>query len=443
MAPQQIESQVFPFQLEWIGGRSTFSQSPFSARNALICLEDMKESEVVLPIILVKTQNQVVFRPGNKMMEKVFDLNDIVQIHWFPNDPNYAIFEINLYDGSASFEVVRTPGNESLKNLQDFAYTSAPVLPKQNNESLASVSDGYEAPEPTQPAIDGSVSLNFQNTGGYEEVAMQNIDETINKHASPASRPGDTPSAMEVKAEISVEEVDRAREIPPATSISPDTPRNRGIEEIPVELIDEAKEGDIDKSTSKNEGLIQEQPQQQINAKAEASKHQQFAKMVTLKELIAEERIDTKNYHDDGRFYVVSKKGPKPSNRKSFNSQSNGYLEKKLPKSSNADYQPVAEVNTSRGRVMSPQRGTVGNQNPQPDSRCELRNTSPSLHILMETPDTVLDDFECVACAGEGKHEHKHMNGLYYFSRNPSALQRNPFKVHPYNESYYSLVIRK
>lgn len=339
MAPQQVESQVFPFQLEWIGGRSTFSQSSFSARNALICLEDMKESEVALPISLLKTQNQVVFRSGNKMMEKVFDLDDIVQIHCFPTDPTHAIFEINLYDGSARFEVVRTPGNESLKSLQDFvfthnfAYTSAPVLPKQNNESSASVSDGYEAPELTQPATDGGVSLNFQTTEGYEEVAMQNVDEPINKLPSPASRSGDTPSAMEVKAENSVEEVDRAREIPPATPISSDTRMNMGTEGIPVELIHGAKEDDADEDTSKNEGLIQEQPQQkQRNVKAEASKHQKFAKMVTLKELIAEERIDTQNYHDDGKFYVVSKKGPKPSNRKSFNSQSNGYSEKKSSK---------------------------------------------------------------------------------------------------------------
>ncbi|VDL18937.1 unnamed protein product [Hymenolepis diminuta] len=439
MAPQQVESQVFPFQLEWIGGRSTFSQSPFSARNALICLEDMKESEVILPIILVKTQNQVIFRPGNKMMEKVFELDDIVQIHCFPTDPNHAIFEINLYDGSARFEVVRTPGNESLKNLQDFvftrnfAYTSASVLPKQNNESSAPVSDGYEAPEPTQPAIDEGVSMNFQTAEGYEDVAMQNVDEPINKLPSPASRSEDTLSAMEVKAKNSVEEVDRARQIPPAIPISSDTRKNRSTEEIPVELIHEAEEGDVDEDKSENEGLIQEQPQQkQRHAKAEASKHQKFAKMVTLKEFIAEERIDTRNYHDDGKFYVVSKKGPKPSNRKSFNSQSNGYSEKKSPKRS-----------TSRGQAMFPQRGTVRNQNPQPDSRCELRNTSPSLHILMETPITELNDFERVVGAGEGKHGRKHNDGLYYFNRNPSALQHNPFEVHPYNESYYSFVYLK
>ncbi|VDN97088.1 unnamed protein product [Rodentolepis nana] len=325
MASQVVESQVFPIQLEWIGGRSTFIQSSFSPRNAYICLEDMKEQHIAVPVVIEKMKNLVVFRQDNRMMDKVFEIKDIVQIHCFPTDPNYAIFEINEHDGSARFEVIRAPENESLKVLQDFIFTphfvnpSAPVLPEQNAESSSPVSDGYETPKPIQTVTNDGTSPNFQVTDGYEGMEVQIIDETINERVTPASRSKDSPGVGETKAEISVKEVDRSRETPSTTSVSSDTLiKSRQPEDFTVELIHE--------SPLRNEKLTQQEPeQQQRPLKTVTIKQRKFAKLVTLKELITEEGINTQNYFDDGKFYVISRKGPKGSFPKSFGLQSSEY----------------------------------------------------------------------------------------------------------------------
>nr|CDS32109.1 expressed protein [Hymenolepis microstoma] len=407
MASQLVESQVFPIQLEWIGGRSTFIQGPFSVRNAYICLEDMKEQNVAIPLIIEKMQNLVVFRQGNRTMDKVLELEDIVQIHCFPTDPNYAIFEINEHDGSARFEVIRAPENESLKILQDFIFTphfagpSAPVLPEQNANCPAY--HEYETPKPNQIVTNDGASPNFQVTEDYEGMAAQIIDETINESASPAARSRDSPSAMGTKAEISVKEVDRSRETPSTTSVSSDTPVNSGHpQEFTVELINEETE-----DSTQQEPQKQQQQQQERPPKAVTSNQRKFAKVVTLTEIIAEEGINTQNYCDDGKFYVVSRKGPRPSNPKSFKLQSSGY------------------------------------------SRNQLRNrhVSPSLHICMETPNesclTDLDVTERFFGSEEDNHVYQHRDGIYYFKRSPSTLQYNSSNLPPYDESYYSFVYMK
>lgn len=347
MPQQQLVGQVFPIQLEWLGGRSTFQQSQFSARNARICLEDMKESEQIMPVILEKHGAQIAFRTDNQIVS-IIDLDDIVQVHCFPKDPSYAVFEIIAHTGSARFEVVRAPGGESLKSIHNFLFTyayanqSLPVLPvESNNESTPPVPDAYEAQEPTQPATNGIFTPEFQIEEGYEEVAVNRVGavvEAAETLKNPLARAMPSPVEHEEEEEEEervVEEVDKTRSSPSTTSVSSDShPNDKNPEIISDELLHSSNDSDKEDSILVEEDLEEHKKLQQQQEKLktiEVSKPRKFGKLQTLTEIIAEEKIDTKHYQDDGRLYVVSKKAPKLSNSRPPSSQASGFSESHKP----------------------------------------------------------------------------------------------------------------
>ncbi|KAL5112098.1 hypothetical protein TcWFU_005169 [Taenia crassiceps] len=272
--PQQVEGHIFPIHLEWLGGRNTFQQSNFSVRNAYICLEDMKDSDVIMPVELEKCGDRVIFRTNNETMEKDFDLSAIV---------------------------LHAPGNEPLKQVHDFLFTRnfaqppAPIQPRGENSPAISTSDTYEAPETGQPATNGVSTPEPQTEEGYEEVAVKLVEETINGHESSlASSEMGVP--VQVKDEVAGEEVGKLRSSPSTTSVSSDT------------NLDKLQKEDILAKPVDDESDLRPQKLHEIEAPRtiEVSRPRHFGKLHLLTNIIAEEGIDTRHYHDDGRLYVVS-----------------------------------------------------------------------------------------------------------------------------------------
>lgn len=306
--PQQVEGHTFPIHLEWLGGRNTFQQSNFSVRNAYICLEDMKDSDVIMPLVLEKCGDRVIFRTNDEAMGKDFDLNAIVNVHIFPSDPTYAVFEISSINGPSRLEVLHAPGNEPLKQIYDFLFTRnfvqppAPIQPEGENSPASSTSDTYEAPETGQPATNGVSTPEVQTEESYEEVAVKLVEESINGHGSPLPSL-EMEVSVQVKNEITSEEVEKLRSSSSTTSVSSDTNVNKiENEDVSVEFV-------VDESDAR--------PQEVHEVKAprtiEVSRPRQFGKLRLLTNIIAEEGIDTRHYHDDGRLYVVSSKAFRPS----------------------------------------------------------------------------------------------------------------------------------
>ncbi|KAM7541313.1 hypothetical protein Aperf_G00000036833 [Anoplocephala perfoliata] len=358
MQQQQPEGQVFPIQLEWLGGRSTIQQSLFSARNAQICLEDMKESERAMPVMLGKQGNQISLRTNDNMVNFI-DLNDITQVHCFNKDLNYAVFEISANDGSARFEVFQAPGGESLKSIQDFLsgqdYTnrSAPSPPEepQNGVTLP-VPEPYEAQGPPQPATNGVSTPDSQMEEGYEELGRNRVDEA-----------GAKESEGQLEGEEEVEAVDKARSSPSTTSVSSDGhPDDRNQEDTDKE---ESVLAEEEPRELQNQQRQQKEPKQ-----IEVSQPQKFGKLRSLTEIIAEEQIDTKHYRDDGLLYVISNKGPKLPKGRSSSSLANEFSEGHK-----------SRQGKSKGRVIIP--------DPIPCQKCldtEAKNTAsaPSSNIQIQ-----------------------------------------------------------
>ncbi|KAL5963013.1 hypothetical protein TSMEX_009202 [Taenia solium] len=315
--PQQVEGQIFPIPLEWLGGRNTFQQSNFSVRNAHICLEDMKDSEVILPVVLEKRGDQVIFRTSNETIGKDFDLSAIANVHVFPSDPTYAVFEIASKNGPSRFEVLRAPGNEPLKQVYDFLFTRnftqppAPIRPEGENHPASFTSDTYEAPETEQPVTNGVSTPEMQTEEGYEEVAVKLVDETINGHKnSLPSSEMEVPT--QVKDEIAGEEVGKLRSSPSTTSVSSDT----NVDKVQNE--DVLVESDDDEPEKRPQGVHEVEAPRTI----EVSRPRHFGKLRLLTNIIAEERIDTRHYHDDGRLYVVSEKAFRSSKTRPLSTDS-------------------------------------------------------------------------------------------------------------------------
>lgn len=303
--PQEVQVQIFPFQLEWMGGRNTLQQSAFSMRNAYICLEDMKESDVILPLIIEKYGERMAFRTSNELLGKDFDINSITQIHFFPAYPTYAVFEIAYPDGPSRFEVVRAPSDGTLNHLNDFlfkeefSFPSAPLLPRgENSNSSASTSDAYEAAENSQPVINGVSTPEFQTEEAYEEVALKLVDETIEERVNSESNlEVELPMEPAAKEETVTNEVGKTRSSLSTTSISSDT--NVGSEKNKV-TTEEIANGEPDIELEEGTENDQTQP-------IGFSKTSRFAKLCLLKDIIAEEKIDTKHFRDDGRVYMVTR----------------------------------------------------------------------------------------------------------------------------------------
>ncbi|VDM30676.1 unnamed protein product [Hydatigera taeniaeformis] len=315
--PQQVEGHIFPIHLEWLGGRNTFQQSNFSVRNAYICLEDMKDSDIVMPIVLEKRGDQVIFRTDNETMGKDFGLSAIVNVHVFPSDPNYAVLEISSSNGPSRFEVLHAPGNEPLKQLYDFlfarnfAYPPASDQPREENSPIPSTSDTYEAPETEQPATNGVSTPEMQTEEGYEEVAVKLVDETINGHESSSPASGmEVP--VQTKDEIANKEVGRLRSSPSTTSVSSDT--NVDMKHNADTSVESVK----DESDSRHQKVLEVEAPRTI----EVSRPRHFGKLRLLTNIIVEEGLDTRHQRDDGRVYVVSRKAFRSSKIRPFSTDS-------------------------------------------------------------------------------------------------------------------------
>ncbi|EUB63588.1 hypothetical protein ECG_00882 [Echinococcus granulosus] len=399
---QQVGSQIFPIHLEWLGGRNTFQQSNFSVRNAHICLEDMKDSDVIMPVTLVKHGDKVIFRTNNERMGKDFNLSNIVNIHVFTSDPTYAVFEISSNNGPYRFEVIHAPGNETLNQVHDFlftrnfAYASAQILPRKENSPTSSNSDTYEAPETGQPATNGVSTPELQTEEGYEEVAVKLVDQMINGHESPSTSP-EVEDPVQVKDEVASEEVGKTRSSSSTTSVSSDT----NIEKIQKE--DNSVVSDNWESRINHQEVNEAEAPRTI----EVSRPRHFCKLRLLTNIIAEEGIDTRHYHDDGRLYVVSRIAFQSTKIRPLPTKASVTEDESVSTNDDGEnfpvirVQPVAKIPTKhrqrqsrspvkeseklKGKSITPERSVckkcIGSE-----GKKKLRDTSPALRIRIQTP---------------------------------------------------------
>lgn len=294
MFHQQVEriGQIFPSSLEWLGGRTTIQGSAFSARNAHICMKDMmEEDEQRASIMLEICAGKLLFRSGTTVHSE-FDLSAIQQIHIFSTDPEYAVLEICEANAPARMEVLRAQNREVLQQICNFIlqkeikYPAAPTAPWEEDaaksreaETQPSFVDSYAAPDTDHPVSNGASTPEFQMEEGYEEMARQIIEDSLNmpeilqsqEHNEPRSRSTTSASSdSDGHTPISIDHTEARQELSVPPIGKPEPKKN----EIP------------------------------------AKKDRSFGKVRLLEDLIAEDRICKKKHADDERVFLLTKKAP-------------------------------------------------------------------------------------------------------------------------------------
>ncbi|VDL94349.1 unnamed protein product [Schistocephalus solidus] len=353
--------KIFPEALEWLGGRNTIHQNPFSARNAMICLTDMLERNAPEPVTLEIFGDKFIIRP-QRSVARDFDLDAIKNVHIFPTHAEYAVLEICPEQGHSRLEVLKGFNEHVINSVQAFlsgveGHLPKPSAPKYRKspsptperEKNRSFVESYTENESERPSIteDEERTPEYQNDDGYEEVAQQLINTTLQESVS--ARESEEERALERQREIEhnqdgfvdrmspqkeEEEDERSQATTSSVSDSADDDarefqrQTRDSSPQNVTKTPEISSDDHEIEMNGKELVFQVHPGEEVWKKS----GRKMGKPKLLVDLVDMDKICYKHTKDDGRLYVVTKKTDNIARIKPLHSDIVLYEKRHMPK---------------------------------------------------------------------------------------------------------------
>ncbi|KAL7063289.1 hypothetical protein AAHC03_01368 [Spirometra sp. Aus1] len=355
--------KTFPQPLEWLGGRNTIHQNVFSARNAMICLNDKLDGDPPEPVNLEISGGKFIMRP-HRSPARDFDLHAVKNIHVFPTHPEYAVLEICPQEGHSRLEVLKGLDEHTIASVRAFLsgsevhvpkpsapeYRKSPSPPPEREESRSFVeSYADNGSERLSNSENEERTPEFQNEDGYEEVAQQLIDTTLQESVS--ARESEEDLEMEHQHErehhqdvlvehMSQQKDDDEIEQSHVTTSSVSDSEEEDAAELrrPTMDISPQDRAKSPESLSDENGIpmndeelvFHVHPREENQMKS----GRKMGKAKLLADLVDMDKVCYKHTKDDGRLFVVTKKTDNVARIKPLHSEFVLYEKRHIPKKS-------------------------------------------------------------------------------------------------------------